>query len=144
MAAGHIPHSLLPGWPSPIAGVRENLDFVLKDNGVGVSALSPDGIWVGDVQIATDFLSTYNGSAIEVVWYKKRKLINLDEQFDKNFDLAKFIRNGTATNITAANVGTFLAAITNNYRSLRAAINAASDIAAVNAINLNSGWPSNP
>jgi hypothetical protein len=75
---------------------------------------------------------------------RTQKQTALDALFDANFDLAKFIRGGTATTITAANVGTFLATITNNYRSLRAQIAAASTLATLNAININSGWPSNP
>ena len=62
----------------------------------------------------------------------------------RNFDLAKFIRGGTATGITAAQVGTFLATITNNYRTLRASIANAANVAAVNAVNIAAGWPANP
>lgn len=68
----------------------------------------------------------------------------LDNLLDNNFDLVKFIRAGTSTTVTATNVGTFLATICDNYRTLRASIAAASTWAALNAININSGWPSNP
>ena len=69
---------------------------------------------------------------------------NLDTFFDLNFDLKAFIRAGQNTAVTAAGVGNFLATITNNYRSLRAQINAATTVVQVQAININSGWPSNP
>jgi hypothetical protein len=68
----------------------------------------------------------------------------LDSAFNAKFDLAAFIRAGTVTTVTAAGVGTFLATITNNYRTLRAAIAAAPTIAALTAININAGWPANP
>lgn len=75
---------------------------------------------------------------------KAQKQTVLDEQFDNKFDLAKFIRGGNSTTITANNVGTFLATITNNYRSLRASIAAAATVDAVVAIDLTAGWPGNP
>lgn len=68
----------------------------------------------------------------------------LDAFLDANFDFKAFIRAGTTTTLTGAQVGTFIATIANNYRSLRAQIAAASTVAAVNAININSGWPANP
>lgn len=68
----------------------------------------------------------------------------LDTLLDNNFDLKAFIRAGTSTTVTGTNVGTFLATICNNYRSLRAQIAAATTFTQLNAININSGWPSNP
>jgi len=68
----------------------------------------------------------------------------LDDLLDNHFDLPKFIRAGTSTTVTATNVGTFLATIVDNYRTLRAQIAAATSFAQLNAININSGWPSNP
>lgn len=64
--------------------------------------------------------------------------------FTQNFNLQQFIINGTAATITATQVGTFLATITNNFRSLRASIAAATTVSQLNAININAGWPSNP
>jgi hypothetical protein len=75
---------------------------------------------------------------------KALKQAALDDQFDSKFDLTKFIRGGTATTITATNVGNFLAQITNNYRTLRAQIAAASTVAIVQAIDITAGWPANP
>lgn len=79
-----------------------------------------------------------------IAFLRAQKQGALDAFFDANFDLKAFIRAGSAATVTAANVGTFLATITNNYRALRASIAAAADAATVNAININSGWPSNP
>lgn len=64
--------------------------------------------------------------------------------FTQNFNLQQFIINGTAATVTATQVGTFLATITNNFRSLRASIAAATTVSQLNAININAGWPSNP
>lgn len=70
--------------------------------------------------------------------------VALDTLFSANFDIAGFIRGGAATGITGAGIGNFLATITNNYRTLRASIAAAPNVAALNAINIYSGWPANP
>lgn len=140
MAQGVIPVTSLPGWPAPVAGILENMTAA---NG-GPCQHAPDGIHVSDVTLAQAYVSAYVGGAAELAWTKQRKQTALDALFDANFDLAKFIRAGTVTTITAANVGTFLATITNNYRSLRAQIAGAADLATLSAININSGWPGNP
>ena len=77
-------------------------------------------------------------------WLKARKQAALDALFDARFDVARFMRDGTATAVTGAQVGAFLAAATNRYRLLRAAILAASDAAALDAVDLDAGWPANP
>lgn len=136
--------STIPGWPSPLAGARESLDAALAAAGKGQSVYSALGLHVQDVDLANTTLSSYAGSAAQLSFVKTQKQAALDKAFDANFDLEKFIRGGTATNITATNVGTFLATITNNYRTLRASIANAATVAAVNAVNINSGWPSNP
>lgn len=137
MASGIIDTSTIPGWP--LAGIAE----VAAQNGM-MWFLAPDGLHVNDAALANALISSYSGGASQLAWSKTQKQVTLDALFDANFDLAKFIRGGAATNITAANVGTFLATITNNYRSLRASIAAAANLTALNAININSGWPSNP
>lgn len=68
----------------------------------------------------------------------------LDALLDNNFDLKAFIRAGSSTTVTGTNVGNFLATICDNYRSLRSQIAAAANLTALNSININSGWPSNP
>jgi hypothetical protein len=138
-SGGVIAVTNIPGWPTPTAGVMETLAALLL-----VSEIRPDGLHVSDTALASSTLSTYGGSASELSWNKTQKQAALDAFFDANFDLKAFIRAGSATNVTGAGVGTFLATITNNYRSLRASIAAAANVAAVNAINISSGWPSNP
>jgi hypothetical protein len=86
----------------------------------------------------------YANSATQLQWNKAQLQTSLDALLDKNFDLKAFIRAGTSSAITAANVGTFLAQITNNYRSLRTQIAAATTMTQLQAININAGWPGNP
>lgn len=106
-----------------------------------------DLLVVAGVQVQSGWL--YDGSAFFAVStslpdLKAARQADLDGLLDANFDFKAFIRAGTATSVTAANVGTFLAQICNNYRTLRAAIASAADAGALAAINLNSGWPANP
>jgi hypothetical protein len=128
----------IPGWPSPVAGVMESLSSLMA------CSISPDGLHVADGSTATTFLNTYVGSATELSWNKTQKQIALDALLDNHFDLTAFIRAGTVTTLTATNIGTFLATISNNYRTLRASIAVAADLTTLNAININAGWPSNP
>jgi hypothetical protein len=144
MTVGIIPVTNIPGWPIPVAGVRESVDAALVAAGFGISTIAPDGLHVGDIATANSVLSTYVGSATELSWNQTQKQAALDALLNNNFDLKAFIRAGTLTTVTATGVGTFLATINNNYRSLRSQIAAAANVAAVNAININSGWPSNP
>ena len=139
MASGFIPVTSIPGWPSPAAGVMESLAAT------GVApVISPDGLHANDVAASQAFLDSYVGSATELQWNKDQKQAALDINLNNNFNLVAFIRAGTATPVTGTQVGNFLATITSNYRNLRAQIAAATTVAQVNAINVNSGWPSNP
>lgn len=142
---GTILYSAVPGWPSPASGLFSACEDALAAAGFNTRVeLSPDGVRVSDIPTVTAVLQSYVGGAEQLNFSKAQKQAALDALFDANFDLAKFIRGGTSTSITATNVGTFLATITNNYRSLRAQISTASTLAILNGINISSGWPSNP
>lgn len=142
---GIIAVTNIPGWPSPAPGLAAACQAALVAAGFSPQySISPDGLHVSDVPTVTTAMAAFAGSATELAFWQARQQAALDAFFNANFDLAAFIRAGTATGITAANVGTFLATITNNYRSLRASIAAAANVAAVQAININAGWPSNP
>lgn len=141
MAKGTIPVTNIPGWPSPPDGVMEACENAVAN---GYVTITPNGIETTDTTAVQNVLSSFVGSATQLSLAKTRKQAALDDAFDKNFDLTKFIRGGTVTTITAANIGNFLATITNNYRSLRAQIANAATMTALNAININAGWPSNP
>jgi hypothetical protein len=144
MASGIISVATIPGWPSPVAGVMEELAASLVAGGFAPPFIAPDGVHVGDVTTAQNFLNGYSDSATQLQWNKWQMQTALDALLDNNFDLKAFIRAGTSTAVTAANVGTFLATIVDNYRSLRASIAAATTMAQLQAININSGWPNNP
>ena len=140
---GIIPYSALPN-PVP-AGLFEACEAALGAAGFSTTVTrAPDGVHVSDVPTVTATIAAYSGSATELAYHKVQAQTALDAAFNANFDLAAFIRAGTATGITATQVGTFLATITNNYRSLRAAIANAATVAAVNAVNIAAGWPANP
>jgi hypothetical protein len=109
-----------------------------------IAAQAPDGWHVDDATAFQNFVGAYPASPTELAWHKQNKQAALDTLFDANFVLTEFIRNGTVTTVTGANVGAFIAQISNNYRTLRASIAAATTVAQVQAININAGWPSNP
>jgi hypothetical protein len=136
MAPGIIPVTSIPGWPTPLAGIMQQLPVA--------AFLSPNGLNVADVPTAEDYLSTYSGSAAQLSWNQQQLQAQLDALLDDKSDLVAFICAGTNSSLTATNVGGFLASITNNYRSLRAQISAATSLAQLQAININQGWPSNP
>ena len=145
MAAGIIQTSQITGYPNLPLGIIDAVKAALVTAGFSPSiAISPSGISVSDITTALNAFNSYTGSASELQFWKNKQQAALDALFDANFDLSKFIRGGTITTITATNVGTFLATITNNYRTLRTNIAAATTVALVQAININSGWPSNP
>ena len=104
----------------------------------------PTGWHTDNAAAVQAITSSYVGSATELAFHKVQAQAVLDATFNASFDLAAFIRAGTAVAITGTQVGTFLATITNNYRTLRASIANAATVAAVNAINPSSGWPANP
>lgn len=133
----------MPVITSPPVSVPLGLKEAIEAAGHFVTS-APEG-WIVDDAVAVQAIITgYVGSARELTFHKAAKQAALDEALDANFDLKAFIRAGTATGITGAQVGAFLAAILNNYRTLRASITAAATVAAVNAINIAGGWPTNP
>jgi hypothetical protein len=77
-------------------------------------------------------------------WLKAEKQQALDDLLDASAGLAGIIRAGTVTTVTGAQAGTLVAGLTNNYRSLKAAIASAANATVLNAININAGWPANP
>ena len=138
-----IPPNQLP--TNPAQGLIPFVKTMLRNAGKDETIrLTPDGLQCSDATLVLSAIAAYSGSATELADAKSTKQAALDLLLDQNFDLKAFIRAGTAAGITGANIGTFLATITNNYRTLRAAIAAAATVQAVQAINVNSGWPNNP
>lgn len=130
---------------TPFPGFNALLGLVPTLEAAGIIVTNgPNGWQVSDLAAAEAIVAGFANGAAELAYHKFQKQQALDDAFDQHFDLAKFIRGGTATNVTAVNVGTFLATITNNYRTLRTNISGAANVAAVDAINILSGWPANP
>lgn len=123
----------------PMAG---GFSDVCSMNGYSVET-DPDGIYASDKQAVEALYSVYRGSQMELDWYKSQKQAALDDYYTTNFDPGAFVRGGSASNLTASDVGNTLAAVINTYRTFRAQIAAALNVAAVTAIAVDSGWPSN-
>lgn len=58
--------------------------------------------------------------------------------------MAALIDGGTSTSVTATQFGTFWASVANNYRTIKASIQAATTSAQVAAISITAGYPANP
>jgi len=80
----------------------------------------------------------------ELLIAQANKQDNLDVLLVTNADMVRLVQGGNSTTTTGAAVSTYLSNATNNYRSLRAQIAAATTVAQVAAININAGWPPNP
>jgi len=142
---GVIAVTSIPGWPNPAIGLAGYCQQQLWQAGFETAySIQPDGLHVSDVPTVTAAFATFAGTNLGLQAWQAQQQLALDTFFNDHFDLAKFIQQGTATTVTAANVGTFLATITNNYRSLKSQIAAATSILQVQGINVNTGWPSNP
>lgn len=129
----------------PVTYIESGLGLHQAVSAAGHWIAEIGGVWTADNPVAVQaIINGYAGSASQLTFAKAAKQQLLDDQFDQHFDLAKFIRGGTVTTVTGTNIGTFLAQITNNYRTLRASIAAAANVAAVNAVNVAGGWPANP
>jgi hypothetical protein len=140
---GTIPYSSIPS-PVPIGLIGACQAAEAAAGFSSMLSMAPDGWEVADVPTVMATIASYVGSPAELAFHKTAKQTALDATFDTTFDLAKFIRGGTLTTVTAANVGSFLAQITNNYRGLRSSISNSSATAVTDAINVTAGWPANP
>lgn len=133
-----------PPDPAP-AGLFETIEAAGHSAAIEWNAARTGVVWQCDDAAAVQAIVVgYSGSAAELAWWKSKMQAALDDLLDDNFDLKAFIRAGASISVTAAGIGNFLATINNNYRTLRASIAAASTVAAVQAVNINAGWPANP
>jgi len=145
MPAGNIPVSSIPGWPTPPEGYMAACQTSLDNAGIkGNLFLSPQGLHTPDVANTTAVLNGYVGSSAELTYAKDTRKRSLYDLVDNYYDLRALADGNTTTNLSANTVGTYLANVGNNYRTKKAAINAAATVAAVNAVNINTGWPAYP
>jgi len=145
MAAGFIPVTNIPGWPNPPAGLMPACQKSLDNAGItGPLFINPQGLRTPDTTNTQNVLSTYTGSATELTSVKDVRKKALFDLCDTQYDLRSLADGNTSPSLTSTNVGQYLASVGNNYRTLKANINAAANTAAVNAININTGWPTYP
>lgn len=100
-----------------------------------------NGSWFASNAVAVQAIIN---SFDELAYRKTKKIERLDAAADERISIIALIRAGAVTNVTGTQHAAFMAAATNNYRTIRAAINAATSIAEVEAVSLTSGWPANP
>lgn len=125
----------------------EPFNFVDKEGlpealaAAGLRVIQKGGQWLAsNAAGAQAIVNSYD----PLPWLKAKKQAALDAHFDAHFGLARFVREGNSTSVTATNVGNFLSAVTNRYRALRIAIATAADLATLTDIDVASGWPNNP
>ena len=108
--------------------------------------LAPDGLHTNDTTQMQALLTAVQSSptTATLAYWQALTQTALDSFYQTNFNFDFLVRGGQSTTITGAQIGSAIATIVNNYRSIRASIAQASTIAAVQAINVTSGWPSNP
>jgi len=145
MAAGNIPVSSIPNWPNPPEGLMPACQKSLDDAKInGALFISPQGLHTPDVANTTAVLNSYVGGATELTYAKDTRKKALFDLVDGYYDLRALADGNTTTNLTANTVGSYLAVVGNNYRAKKADINAAATVAAVNAVDINTGWPPYP
>lgn len=82
---------------------------------------------------------------LTVLWYAKlKKQAALDARWATVSDYDNTVKSGTNTSFTDAQYLALMAGNPRNYRTKRTAISAAATVAAVNAVDVTAGWPSNP
>jgi hypothetical protein len=137
MTPGIIPLTSIPGWPTPLAGIMQQLPVA--------AFLSPNGLNVADVTTAENYLSTYAGSTAQLSWNQQQHQAQLNALLEHKLDLVAFICAEANSSMDATNVATtLLATVADNYRSLRAQISAATSLGQLQAINIYQGWPRSP
>lgn len=125
---GPVTYTELPGLA---AAIRDAGYFIVRQDGV---MLASNPAAVQAIIDGYDPLPTL----------KAEKLARLKEAVQARADLFGLMDSGSSTSVTATQFGQFWAAAINNYRNLKASIQAAPDAQTLTAINLGSGWPANP
>lgn len=79
-----------------------------------------------------------------LAWWKAAKLAEHLAYLQSFLNLANFVDAGTLTTVTGTQFSNFMASLTDNYRTKKASIIAATTSAQVIAIDVTSGYPANP
>jgi hypothetical protein len=124
-------------------------NFIWKGDGMEQEALAAGfRIWERDgVPVTLDgqgaAVSAWIASYDPLPRAKRKKIERLRDFAEPRISLFEMIDAGTVT-ITNAQFTGYLVAVVNNYRTLKAEINAATTVQDVEAVSLASGWPANP
>lgn len=124
--------------------------FVWKGDGMdeeaakaGIFIWERDGVPVtrdGQAAAAAAWIAAYD----PLPRAKRKKIERLQQLAEPRISLFSMIDAGTATNVSNAQFTTYLVAVLNRYRAIKAAINAAATVQDVEAVSLATGWPANP
>jgi hypothetical protein len=145
MSAGIIPTSSVPGWPNPPPGLMPACQQSLINAGIsGTVFFGPQGLNTPDVANTQVVLNTYVGSSTELTDNKDVRKKALFDLVDNFYDLRALADGSTKTTLSGNSVANFLGNVGNNYRLKKNAINAATTVAAVKAVDINAGWPAYP
>ena len=126
-----------------LAAMKINADgtatFIADDRSVASVTTAP-----GQTQAQIDAAYAAYQNTWSIGFWEQQQLAALNAYFYTNYNFDTLIVSGTVSTLTAAQVSAFIAAVINNYRGIRAAINNAVTVPAVRAINVKAGWPANP
>lgn len=104
-----------------------------------------NGVWLADDPVAVQaIIDGFDPMTYLRADPRDGKLKRLEEAFDARTSLFAIADAGTLQTVTAAQFGNFCASAINTYRAKKAAIQAATSAAELNAVDLSTGWPSNP
>lgn len=120
----------------PADGLVEQIEAA----GIVIRRVGGTRWYVSDVAAARAIAAGYSPLAAQ----KRAWIARLDAEADARLSLPAIMRAGSATNVTAAQISGYLAQATNRYRTLRTAGQSAANLAALQALDPMSGWPSNP
>jgi hypothetical protein len=94
--------------------------------------------------LASNFAILITKTSTALVIQQALTQAQLDQLLAQKADTVNMVQGGQNSSTTGTGVANYLSASTNNYRSLRAQIAAATTAGQVQAININAGWPANP
>jgi hypothetical protein len=129
----------------PVNYVEKGFGLHLAVRAAGRVLLQENGVWIADDPVAVQAII----DAFDPMTYLRAdprdgKLKRLQDAFDARTSLFAIADGGTVQTVTAAQFGNFCASAINVYRAKKAAIQAATNAAELNAVDLTTGWPGNP
>jgi hypothetical protein len=127
-------------YPMSIQLNRDGTILFISDADGLTTQLEPAGQTGAQITAA---YATFQGTW-SLAWWKITQQQNNLAYLQAYLNLANFVDGGASQTVSGTAVANFLASLTNNYRSKKAAIAAATTSTQVMAIDVTSGYPSNP